>query len=187
VNGIDEGFDGDNDGWTTCAGDCNDGNGGIYPGALDVCDGINQDCDASVDENAALDGFEPNNSSSAAYYMAGNNTNVYLYADFQYLTDNSDWFWINTVDDTNFICDDFNIQVWLESQPTGVDYDIYLYNASLTLLASSGASGNANEHINWSPGCGSWGDDGGVYYVRVERYSGWDCSDTYYLQVLNSD
>jgi hypothetical protein len=187
IGGIDEGFDNDNDGWTTCAGDCNDGNPGIYPGALDVCDGINQDCDSQLDENAAGDGFEPNNSSSTAFYMAGNNTNVYLYADFQYSTDNDDWFWINTVDDTNFLCDAFNIQVWLQSLPSGVDYDIYLYNSSLTLMDYSINGGNANEHIDWGPGCGSWGDDGGVYYIRVVRYSGWDCSDTYYLQVLNDD
>jgi len=187
ANGVDEGFDNDNDGWTSCGGDCNDGNAGIYPGALDVCDGVNQDCDGAVDEDAAGDGFEPNNSSSQAFYMAGNNTNVYLYADFQYSTDNSDWFWINTIDDTNFICDDFNIQVWLQSIPGGTDYDIYLYDANLTLMDYSIAAGNANEHIDWGPGCGSWGDDGGVYYVRVVRYSGWDCSDTYYLQVLNDD
>ena len=43
--GIDEGFDQDNDGFKTCAGDCNDNNANINPGASEVCeDGIDNDC-----------------------------------------------------------------------------------------------------------------------------------------------
>jgi len=35
----------DGDGVTTCAGDCNDGDPGIFPGAQEICsDGIDQDC-----------------------------------------------------------------------------------------------------------------------------------------------
>ncbi len=30
--------------------DCNDDNGGIYPGAVEICDGLDQDCDDVVDE-----------------------------------------------------------------------------------------------------------------------------------------
>ena len=43
---IDEGFDEDNDGWTTCDGDCDDADPDVNPGAFDYCDdGIDQDCD----------------------------------------------------------------------------------------------------------------------------------------------
>jgi hypothetical protein len=42
----------DIDGFTTCAGDCNDGNAEIYPGASERCDGVDQDCDSTVDEDA---------------------------------------------------------------------------------------------------------------------------------------
>ena len=47
---IDEGFDLDNDGFTSCGGDCNDGDVAINPGATEVCDAIDNDCDAAIDE-----------------------------------------------------------------------------------------------------------------------------------------
>lgn len=43
---VDEDFDGDHDGVATCAGDCNDTNPGIYPGAPEICnDNTDQNCD----------------------------------------------------------------------------------------------------------------------------------------------
>ena len=46
--------DADGDGWTTCAGDCNDNNASIYPGANDTKgkagrDGVDNDCDGTPD------------------------------------------------------------------------------------------------------------------------------------------
>ncbi len=38
-------------GYVTAAGDCNDGNAAIHPGVLDICDGINNDCDGTTDED----------------------------------------------------------------------------------------------------------------------------------------
>jgi hypothetical protein len=36
----------------TCNGlDCNDGNGNVYSGAFEVCDGLDNDCDSNVDED----------------------------------------------------------------------------------------------------------------------------------------
>jgi hypothetical protein len=42
--------DNDLDSFTTCAGDCDDTNPMIFPGATELCDGIDNDCDASIDE-----------------------------------------------------------------------------------------------------------------------------------------
>ncbi|WP_373498640.1 MopE-related protein [Desulfococcus sp.] len=42
---VNENIDGDNDGFTIAQGDCNDGNAGINPGAVEICgDSIDQDC-----------------------------------------------------------------------------------------------------------------------------------------------
>ena len=52
----DEGFDQDNDGWTTCGGDCDDNNPGANPDCPDICNGIDDDCDGSIDEDFDVDG-----------------------------------------------------------------------------------------------------------------------------------
>lgn len=46
----DEGFDVDNDGFTSCGGDCNDNDNTVYPGATEVCNGVDDDCNLLVDD-----------------------------------------------------------------------------------------------------------------------------------------
>jgi hypothetical protein len=48
---VDEDFDLDLDGWTTCGGDCDDDDAWVHPGATENCDLVDSDCDGSlVDE-----------------------------------------------------------------------------------------------------------------------------------------
>jgi hypothetical protein len=51
--GIDEGFDVDADGFTTCGGDCNDTNNAIHPGVTEICNGLDDNCVNGVDEGDA--------------------------------------------------------------------------------------------------------------------------------------
>jgi hypothetical protein len=71
---IDEGYDADDDGWTSCSGDCRDSDPQINPDATEICDGLDNNCnctpgtdtndddqscgpgDAHVDEDFDMDG-----------------------------------------------------------------------------------------------------------------------------------
>lgn len=44
-------------GYTTDSGDCDDSNDAVYPGAMEICDGVDNDCDAATeDAGIAVDG-----------------------------------------------------------------------------------------------------------------------------------
>jgi len=49
-NSVDEGFDQDNDGYTTCAGDCNDSVAAIHPNAVEVFNGVDDNCNNVIDD-----------------------------------------------------------------------------------------------------------------------------------------
>jgi hypothetical protein len=181
----DEGFDGDFDGWTTCGGDCNDSSGSIHPGATDTCNGTDDDCDGTLDENATGDTYEPNNDSNSSYVALGNDASTTLSATIHVSADSNDWYLIDALDDTEFPFDTFHVTAQLSSIPSGADYDLYLYDGALNQLDAALSSGNSPESVSQYSDPFSIGNDGGAFYVRVKRYSGHNCSDTYSLTMEN--
>ncbi len=51
---VDETFDVDGDGFTSCGGDCDDNNRAVHPDALEVCNNVDDDCDTIVDGTETL-------------------------------------------------------------------------------------------------------------------------------------
>ena len=53
--------DADADGYTECGGDCDDSNPAVHPGAPEVCNGIDNDCNTVIDDggNALCDDANP--------------------------------------------------------------------------------------------------------------------------------
>ena len=52
--------DGDGDGWSSCDGDCLDSDATVHPGATEVCDGLDTDCDGQLsgdEDDADADGW----------------------------------------------------------------------------------------------------------------------------------
>ncbi|HEU5179824.1 MAG TPA: MopE-related protein [Candidatus Polarisedimenticolia bacterium] len=48
--------DPDGDGFSVCEGDCDDTRPTVHPGAPELCDGLDNDCDGPIDESADADG-----------------------------------------------------------------------------------------------------------------------------------
>jgi len=72
--------DSDGDGFTSCQGDCDDADPTIFPGATELCDGVDNNCNGQIDEGVLSifyadvdgDGFgDPNNSIQACSPPAG--------------------------------------------------------------------------------------------------------------------
>ncbi len=50
-------LDADGDGYTVAEGDCNDSDAAVFPGAQELCDGVDNDCDGDIDEGVAPEGY----------------------------------------------------------------------------------------------------------------------------------
>ena len=51
--GLPTAYDADGDGWTTCAGDCDDDDALVHPAGVETEDGVDEDCDGTIDEGTA--------------------------------------------------------------------------------------------------------------------------------------
>ena len=57
--------DADGDGYTVEEGDCDDGRASVYPGATETCDGVDDDCDGTVDVDVCF-AYDPGEEDGAS-------------------------------------------------------------------------------------------------------------------------
>lgn len=110
------------------------------------------------------DPYEPNNTQSAARSISVGSTY------YPYITSTTDEDWFRVYASTSG-----KLKVDMTSIPTGNDYDIKLYNASGTQVASSTAGSNNDESFTYSVSSGNY------YYIKVYTYNGTSSTDSYRL------
>ncbi|MBM4365891.1 MAG: putative metal-binding motif-containing protein [Deltaproteobacteria bacterium] len=70
--------------------DCDDGNGSVNPGATELCNGIDDDCDGNTDEDSAADATTWYADADGDGYGDASNSDVECYQPAGYVTDNTD-------------------------------------------------------------------------------------------------
>lgn len=174
--------DADADGYTMLEGDCDDADPRANPGVRgDVCNGLDDDCDGKVDEDAPEDRWEPNDTSPATLGVLSGDA---LRVGYVFPAGDEDWFtfWIDDPD-----LSWFSMEVWVYSVPDGVDVALELYWVQDTegdyrgLVAEGDREGQGGDE--WLDFGGLLGrDDSGWYELRLVGLSGASCGHPYTLQ-----
>jgi len=199
--------DDDHDGWTDCDGDCDDADDTSFPGALEVCDGADQDCNG-IDDNGFpdvdndkimdcidVDPYEPNDSIESPTFLLEVNGSSALVTTIVEATlhpeDGSDFYKFYLQDDFAIGDDPFYLEILLNELPDNADFDLYLwwddpadfYFTGIQVVGSSTGTGSQDEHIYHDGSSGP--DDGGNYGIEVRPTSGTGCQSTYTLRFSN--
>ena len=178
--------DADADGHTTCDGDCDDDEALIYPGADDVCDELDNDCDGEINEDtpAAGDAYEPNDLAGAELGdLTSSDTTVEGYISLpgdedRFRFEVEDGFW-----------DSFYIDADLTAVPASVDLalDLLLIQdadgnyVGSTLDSSNGGGLGEGESVYLSGT--TLHDDTGLYELLVYATSGSSCQTPFSLHI----
>ncbi len=139
---IDEGFDLDNDGYTTCEGDCNDGNAAINPAAAEnLCNSIDDNCNGTTDEGR-VNGCT--NTSACNYNAAATcDDGSCTFAITWYLDADTDSYYTSTLSS----CASPGSS-WTSTLPVGGNGDCNDGNAAINPAATENLCNNIDDNCN---------------------------------------
>jgi hypothetical protein len=182
--------DNDMDGYTEAGGDCDDDDVRVHPGASEICNDRDDDCDGLVNEDW-LDAFEPNDSVGTGYDLGmvdvgwlWDGSSVTIAGLSLHTSGDQDWFLWDAKDEWY---DDANISVRVSGLVSGGAYAVELYlqvGTSWTLKNS--ASGSGTLTVAW-PGTGidmfDVNEDLWAVVVRSTTWPSTACSSSYTLTI----
>ena len=127
-------IDDDNDGYTENQGDCDDTNATVYPGATELEDGIDNDCDDQIDE-----GFESCTPETAESYSAAN-VNMTFQTDpsADFISDGAGFSWVNNPDFYNAVNNSCKVAQVVRGNNNPWDNNQYDLDAKLDFNANTG-------------------------------------------------
>ena len=201
-NGIDEGFDSDWDGVTTCGGDCDDERFGYHPWMPEICDGIDNNCSGVADDgpdndndgiracdcndnNSAIgaeDTYGDNDTIFNSYYVLGDNASITIEATLAHPGD-EDWFYLDAIDDIdlNPLSDDF--VVWGGDRQRSPRHRAG--DRALSMGSEAGPTTTVGQGIYYYGTNDNW-SDGGDFDVRVRLVQGGGCDQIYRIYLFNT-
>ncbi len=171
--------------------DCDDLNSLMHPGATEMCDGVDNNCDGVIDEGDLCPTFQTcengicvsccsNNGGS----VCSSSTNLGTIcgdaggSPINVSGCGNAWYKVTLQEcDNSPIPNDLVITVLLNNIPSGMDYDLKLFAPCTTLVGSSDNSGSQSEQIIVTIPDLLGSSQTTVFYVQVILWSGQYCLD----------
>lgn len=169
--------DDDGDGYSEVEGDCDDADATISPEATDGCDGVDEDCDGSVDEDAVdEDDYEPNDATAYDLGSLDEDSDRSLSAAL-HNDEDVDRFEFSFTDNGWSL---FTLSVGLSGLPEDAVYGLAITQLSTGEERHSELSSESQAVTIEDT---AFSDDGGAWEIAVEGWTGADCGERYLLTV----
>ena len=176
----------DGDGYSVEEGDCDDEDERVNPGALDDCDGWDEDCDDEVDEDAwQADAYEPNDDWGEAVQLGSLDENpVHSLTGYLHNSDDVDRYQA-TINDEDW--DFFAVYMTLSDIPDDATYRLTVYKQNGSDWDEFGSVYQTGGTLEAYFEDQFLVDDGGTFQLVVSADSDPPCDRTYQLDILHDE